>query len=306
MKIAIDLESCIGCGKCVEICPANVFQMADYTPLIANEEDCTLCGVCVDQCPKKAIKIEALGDTSKFITNLKGKEQYIEYTNQLQSILQLKKKPVAIKMVRPYEIVPPEIPELDIPIRHCISINLASYGAVFYLPKEKHACAAAKASLGIAELPEKVKNGQVPYMHGLAATQEAAARIMDEIPKLEPKSTIGTLVAPLDKAIFAPDVIVLTLIPKQAMWIANAVLFERGTPRITVNFAGMQASCGDATVLPILQNRINFSMGCYGCRSMGKLADSEMYVGIPLTQMDHIINGLKGLRKAMNSLEKNP
>jgi uncharacterized protein (DUF169 family)/NAD-dependent dihydropyrimidine dehydrogenase PreA subunit len=306
MKIAIDLENCAGCGKCVEICPVNVFQMDVHNPLIANEVACTLCGVCVDQCPQQAIIIEALGDTNRFMMNLKGKEKYIEYNNIFQSVLKLKKKPVAIKLVRPYENVPKEIPEMDMPIRHCVSINLASYGAVFYLPKEKHACAAAKASLGIAELPEKVKNGQVPYMHGLAATQAAAACIMEEIPKLEPNSTTGTLVAPLDKAIFDPDVIILTVLPKQAMWIANSVLFETGTPRITANFAGMQASCGDATVLPIINNRINFSVGCYGCRSMGKLADTEMYVGIPLTQIELIINGLKGLWKAMNSLEKNP
>ncbi|MHA1427656.1 MAG: DUF169 domain-containing protein [Candidatus Helarchaeota archaeon] len=51
----------------------------------------------------------------------------------------------------------------------------------------------------------------------------------------------------------------------------------------------MQASCADATVTPILKNDVNFTVGCYGCRSAGKLADDEMYVGIPFNQLESVV-----------------
>lgn len=301
MKIQIDYNLCINCRRCVEICPANVFDMQEK-PLIVNEDACTLCGVCADQCPKQAIKIEMRGDAARFRASPTSRSEYTDMAESLKEILGLRKSPVAIKLLKIDEELPIDISPLDFPVRHCVSINMAAHGAVFYLPMEKHACAAAKAALGMAELPEKVKNGTVPYMHGLAATQEAAARIMAEIPKLLVGTMKGTILAPLEMASFDPDVIVLTVIPKQAMWIANAYLFDSGSPRIMANFAGMQASCADATGMPYATNNVNFSVGCYGCRSAGKLADDEMYVGIPYRQLKMVVENLKGLGKAMEHL----
>ncbi|MCK7582423.1 MAG: DUF169 domain-containing protein [Chromatiales bacterium] len=53
----------------------------------------------------------------------------------------------------------------------------------------------------------------------------------------------------------------------------------------------------DVTTVPIKTGEVNFSMGCYGCRSAGKLEDEEMYcVGIPIGKLDGVLKGLKGLR----------
>jgi len=303
-KIKLDLDTCIGCGKCVEICPNNVYEMKEKKPLIANENACTLCGICADQCPKNAIELEMKIDVAKYKTDFEARDNYKAYSDALHEILNLRKSPVSVKLIKTVEDVPSNVMQLEFPIRHCVSINMAAHGAVFYLPPAKHACAAAKACLGMAELPEKVKNGTIPYMHGLAATQKSAARIMAEIPKLPLGSTQGTLLAPLEKTFFEPNVVILTVVPKQAMWIANAMLFETGSPRVTANFAGMQASCGDVTAIPILKGDVNFSVGCYGCRSAGKLADDEMYVGVPIQQLDGVIRSLKGLQKAMRNLER--
>jgi uncharacterized protein (DUF169 family) len=87
------------------------------------------------------------------------------------------------------------------------------------------------------------------------------------------------------------------------MWVANSLIFQSGGPRITANFAGMQAACGDVTAVPILTGNVNFSFGCYGCRSVGKLKDDEMYVGIPTLRIDAVVSGLRGLRRAMAKLE---
>lgn len=88
------------------------------------------------------------------------------------------------------------------------------------------------------------------------------------------------------------------------MWIANACLFKSGGPRISANFAGMQASCGDATVIPYKTRKINFTVGCYGCRSAGELGDCEMYVGLPVEQIEELAANLKGLKRAMMKLEE--
>jgi len=303
MKIQIDYGLCVNCKKCVEICPANVYEMREK-PVVVDEAACTMCGVCADQCPKGAIKLVDSKTGGVRSEAPVANDEYVAASASLVELLGLKKSPVAIKMVTSEHEVPDGVATLDSPVRHCVSINMAAHGAVFYLPMDKHACAAAKAALGMAELPEKVRNGTVPYMHGLAATQDAAARTMAEVPKMPAGSSIGTILAPLEKAPVVPDVVVLTVNPKQAMWVANAYIFAEGGPRLSASFAGMQASCADATTVPLLTKNVNFTVGCYGCRSAGKLADDEMYVGFPVEQLNGVVGNLKGLRKAMGNLAR--
>jgi uncharacterized protein (DUF169 family) len=213
------------------------------------------------------------------------------------SLLGLAKPPVGIGLVRSTDDVPPGFVTMDFPIRHCVSIYMASLGAAIHVPASQHACSAGKAALGIAKLPDKVRSGKVPYMHGLTRGEPAAARTMTD------DTCTGTLVAPLACFELPPQIIALTCLPKQTMWVANSLLFETGGPRTTANFAGMQASCADSTVMPIVRQEVNFSLGCYGCRSAGKLGDEEMYVGVPMKRLNQVADGLRGLRRAMGKLE---
>ena len=61
--VGVHIESCIGCMKCVEICPVDVFsywdihdrQIVDPT----QESKCIFCLVCEIVCPTEAIDIES-------------------------------------------------------------------------------------------------------------------------------------------------------------------------------------------------------------------------------------------------------
>jgi len=303
-KLKIERTTCTQCGVCVDICPNNALELRDDGPELAHPELCTECGVCEDQCPPHAIAVLRRQQLTTPGRKPTGDPKWVAASEKMVSLLGLTKPPVGIGLVRSADDVPTGFVTMDFPIRHCVSIHMASLGAAIHVPASQHACSAGKAAVGIAELPDKVKSGKVPHMHGLARSETAAARIMAEIPKLPAGTCTGTLVAPLSCFEQAPDVVILTCQPKQAMWVANSLLFETGGPRITANFAGMQASCGDVTALPILTGKVNFSLGCYGCRSAGKLKDDEMYVGIPSARVEEVTAGLQGLRRAMGKLER--
>ena len=53
--INIDPDRCVGCGKCVEICPGNLLKLIDRTATIRDSRDCWSCTVCVKACPRNAI-----------------------------------------------------------------------------------------------------------------------------------------------------------------------------------------------------------------------------------------------------------
>lgn len=53
----VDLDACIGCRKCYEICPLDVFRF-DYKKkksVIAYVAECQICGQCVVSCPVKSL-----------------------------------------------------------------------------------------------------------------------------------------------------------------------------------------------------------------------------------------------------------
>lgn len=303
-KLEIDRATCTQCGICVDICPANALEIVDDGPVLTHPELCTECGVCEDQCPSRSIRMSRRQQATAPTARPVGDERWRTVSEEISSLLDLDKPPVGIALVKSEHDVPEGFVTAGTPLRHCVSIHMASLGAALFVPGSQHACSAGKAALGIADLPEKVRSGKVPFMHGLASSEGTASRIMAEIPKLPVGTCIGTLVAPLSDFPMPPEVVILVCRPKQAMWVANALLFQTGGPRISANFAGMQASCGDVTALPLLTGNVNFSLGCYGCRSAGKLKDDEMYVGIPLRKIEAVLLGLRGLSRAMGKLEE--
>ncbi len=65
--IALDAQSCIGCGRCYKVCPRDVFELVEREAdeldedldedammfmAIANALDCIGCGACARVCPK--------------------------------------------------------------------------------------------------------------------------------------------------------------------------------------------------------------------------------------------------------------
>ncbi|MFX1566753.1 MAG: 4Fe-4S binding protein [Promethearchaeota archaeon] len=49
-------DKCVGCGNCIEVCPADAINLEDNIAVIDNDW-CIGCGVCVSKCPNDAIKI---------------------------------------------------------------------------------------------------------------------------------------------------------------------------------------------------------------------------------------------------------
>jgi uncharacterized protein (DUF169 family) len=52
----------------------------------------------------------------------------------------------------------------------------------------------------------------------------------------------------------------------------------------------------DATVIPYLEQRLNFSLGCYGCREATDLTPGETVLGFPGTLLERLLGALEMLR----------
>ena len=58
LTLKLDLEACIGCGACVDVCPHAVFRLEAGKARIARRDTCMECGACANNCPAGALSVE--------------------------------------------------------------------------------------------------------------------------------------------------------------------------------------------------------------------------------------------------------
>jgi len=57
-KIEVDIDRCIGCGGCANVCPPRLIKVRDEGRMRIIEyflDRCTYCGRCAEVCPEEAI-----------------------------------------------------------------------------------------------------------------------------------------------------------------------------------------------------------------------------------------------------------
>lgn len=54
IRVKVDTDKCISCGKCKRVCPMDV-EMTNNSRKRVNGTECILCFECIDECPKKAL-----------------------------------------------------------------------------------------------------------------------------------------------------------------------------------------------------------------------------------------------------------
>ncbi len=58
VEINIDLDSCTGCGTCVDSCPVGIYSMeADKAKVTGDISECVVCRACENSCPASAITV---------------------------------------------------------------------------------------------------------------------------------------------------------------------------------------------------------------------------------------------------------
>jgi len=205
----------------------------------------------------------------------------------------LEKSPVAIKLVLRKEDIPEGIEEIDSKMRHCEMVQKASQGDSFYALPDDQMCKGGAAAIGAEEAPEKLKTGEFYYDLGRFSSLGSAKRTLDAIPKIDMR-TYATVYSPLEKANFDPDVILIICNPKQAMMLAQALVYTLGG-RVEADFSGIQSLCADAVAGPYMRKQANITLGCSGSRQYADIKDDEVIVGLNGENIGCVVNALDSL-----------
>ena len=80
-QILLKVETCVGCGRCKEVCPNNAIEFKEGYGYITNMDTCNLCGICVDSCYYSAREIMGIKYTEdSLLKEILKDENYFKST----------------------------------------------------------------------------------------------------------------------------------------------------------------------------------------------------------------------------------
>jgi MtaA/CmuA family methyltransferase len=215
---------------------------------------------------------------------------------ELQFYIRPQTFPVAIRMLGPGEEIPERArrPARDFKklSMNCQVIDMARrYGWMIALTRDDSICALGIAALGF-EKPTHLHSSGTLCEGMYTETKQAGQRSEAAIDRFQLGEYHALLVAPLDRAPFEPHLVCIYANPAQVMRLTQAALWKRGG-KLTSSFGG-RVDCAEVIVTTMRTDRPQVILPCSGDRIFGQTQDHEMAFTIPWSQMDEIVEGLKG------------
>jgi uncharacterized protein (DUF169 family) len=219
-----------------------------------------------------------------------------ESAARLKALLGLKRAPIAIAFT---ELPPAGLARITSPApAGCAYWKLAAEGGAFYTEAEDHfGCPVGAHTHNAALPPEKQTE-----LQGLVGTMVQLEYIrMEEIPQIPQRRQplAFTSYAPLDRAGFPPDVVLVCGNPRAIMLLAEAA--SAAEMRVHGGMMGRPA----CSIIPVTADdrRAAASAGCIGNRVYTGLSDDEMYFSIPGGQLETVVAKLETIVNANRELE---
>ena len=215
---------------------------------------------------------------------------------ELQFYIRPQTFPVAIRMLAAGEEIPERAkrPARDFKklSMNCQVIDMARrYGWTIALTREDHICSLGIAAMGFEKVTHLHNSGTL--CEGMyTETKEAGRRSEAAVDSFGAGEYAALLVAPLERATFEPHLVCIYANPAQVMRLTQAALWKRGG-KLTSSFGG-RIDCSEIIVTTMRTDRPQLILPCSGDRIFGQTQDHEMAFTIPWSQMDEILEGLRG------------
>ncbi|MEH7391784.1 DUF169 domain-containing protein [Bacillus sp. JJ1474] len=177
----------------------------------------------------------------------------------------------------------------------CQGITMARrYGWGLAMDREDLSCPIAKIAFGFEEELAYYSEGNLT--DGMyTKTCDIGTITESAVPKFTTAESGTVLMAPLTRAAFEPDVIVVYGNSAQVMRMVAGALYHTGG-EITSTFT-VRADCADIVIKTIKSNKPQVILPCYGDRVFGQTHDHEMAFTIPYSSVENFIDGLKQTHK---------
>ena len=224
----------------------------------------------------------------------------VELSEQIEKQLRINSYPLAIKLLKNEE----EIPEDAIRPKRDLGYSLSTCQAFSYSRrrgmkvaqlKEDMWCPEPVMGFGLEETPEYFLEGNNRYPSDVVDIEAGKAWAQKEFPRLPVGEYVGVLSAPLDKAGFDPDVVLVYCNPAQMTLMLLAHAYRDGLD--VESKIGGHSACVYSIVYPMKRKMCWLSTPCGGDRWRAMAEDDKMIFSIPACQMERMLEGLRYMEK---------
>jgi uncharacterized protein (DUF169 family) len=208
--------------------------------------------------------------------------------------------PVAVKMLSSADEIPEKVRmpkrDLGMAMAVCQGIALARrYGWTIAMGEEDMLCPLGALTLGFLTAKPKFLDGSfnVPFW---VKNQDIRAKMAQGMPQLEQGKYTYLTAAPINRADFAPQIIIVYGNPAQIARLIQAAVYGIGEP-ITSSASGGFA-CGSEITQTILTDQYQFIVVGGGDRMIAGTQDHEVSFAMPMSKVDPLVEGLEATHKA--------
>jgi uncharacterized protein (DUF169 family) len=218
----------------------------------------------------------------------------------LQTYVRPQTHPVAVGMVGRVDDIPEKarMPKRDAgrTMALCQGLTLARrHGWLVAMGLDDMLCPLGALTVGFVAAKEKFLDGSfaIPFW---VKDQSVRSRMAKAIPQLEVGKYTHVLLAPLQRAEFEPDVIIVYGDPAQIARLIQAAAYETGEPVTSVSVGGF--ACGGEITMPMLTGACQYIMTGGGDRAIAQTQDHEAAFAMPAAKAISIAEGLAETHKA--------
>ncbi|RKZ08123.1 hypothetical protein DRQ25_09845 [Candidatus Fermentibacteria bacterium] len=254
-------------------------------------------------------------------------KRFMDVFDEPDSIVQ----PVGVKLILKGQDIPKgtRAPEEYQGVPWCEAVRIASMdGEVVVINKGNVGCPAAGIALGLVDqYQEEPLSGMRKYtdmmetaaspadftngiVYGCRASDNMQFALFGEgdtgryetlgtaqnavagMTSIQPDIMDAAVAYPAGGLDIAPDVIILGLLPKQALRAIQGYNFLTGN-RFLMSTIGIRGVCADLTALPFLEQRLNGSFFCLGARAVGGWEGDLLGLGMPLSAFERMVTGME-------------
>lgn len=231
------------------------------------------------------------------------KPVYAEYAEQLEKLLRMSTYPLAVKMLAKDE----DIPKLaKRPLRdfgchlntcQCFAIS-RRIGEMMAQKQEDMWCFEPAIAFGFTKGDIEAYNeglkfflaGKTRYPDG-AKDLATASKWAHAFPRFEADKYVAIVSAPLMRAGFEPDLVLLYVNPSQLNLILAGIVFEWGE-NVTCDIAA-HAGCVNYVVPPMKTGKFWVSNPCGGDFSLAANIPNELVFSAPLAKVEQLLLGMQ-------------
>jgi len=224
-------------------------------------------------------------------------EENKHLSDELRDLLRLDGYPVAVKLIDKLE----EFERLHLqhpkqPSALCRVVVWARYARRRYLctANDLTQCWGGLATLGLAEMPEDVREGK-RYAGWELINEDASRKFVEALPKFEVGTYKAVLISSLEICPINPDVVLFFGNSAQITVLNAAYLYDKGGD-LTFKMS-TAVGCAYAITEPIKTGKPNLVIPCNGMRLLALPNENDIIFAIPFMFLKDLLNGVKFLHQ---------